>query len=140
MNDPLELIAEGVRALVERDPHAVADLGLLNSTESLLTLMNQISGVVAAQLQAMHVRDVTVAECGRKTRSWLVEEQFLGHEDASRYMTVAKALPVCPEIGPALLAGEITIEHARVIATGVRKVPAEIRQVFAKELVKAAAS
>jgi Domain of unknown function (DUF222) len=140
MTDPLELIAAGVRALVEQDPHSLPDTLLLTSTETIFTVMNQLSGVAASRLQVMDVRDVTVAECGRQTRSWLVEEQHLGQEDASRYMTVAKALPTCPEIGPALLAGDITIDHARVIAIGVRKVPAEIREVFEKELVKAAAS
>jgi hypothetical protein len=140
MSDPLELITEGVRALIGRDPHEVADIALLTSTEALFGVMRQLDGVVASQLQVMDVRDVTVAECGRKTRSWLIEEQHLGSEDASRYMTVARALPSCPAIGPALLAGDITIDHARVIAIGVRKVPPGIRDVFEKELVKAAES
>jgi hypothetical protein len=140
MGDPLELITAGVRALVEQDPHQLPDTTLLTSTEAIFTVMNQLSGVAAARLQVMDVRDVTVAECGRQTRGWLIEEQHLGSEDASRYLTVAKALPACPTIGAALAAGEITIDHARVIAIGVRKVALEIREVFEKELVTAAAS
>ena len=53
-------------------------------------------------------------------------------------MTVAKALPSCPAIGAALSAGDITIDHARIIAIGVRKVSPEIRDVFEKEMVTAA--
>ena len=138
MTDPLELIAAGVAGLVGQDPHQLADLALLTSTESLLTTINQLHGVIAARLQAMDVRDVTTAECGRKTRSWLIEDQHLGHEDASKHVTVAKAMPFHPAVAAALLAGDITLEHARNIVVSVKKVPAEIRDVFEKELVTAA--
>lgn len=111
----------------------------MTSTESLLTTINQFHGVVASRLQVMHVRDVTTAECGRKTRSWLVEEQHLGHQDASRHMTVAKALPSCPAVEAALLAGDITLDHARNIVVSVKKAPEQIRDVFEQELVRAAA-
>ena len=138
MTDPVELIAEGVRGLIAQDPHSLPDTTLLMSTESIVRIMNQLSGVMAARLQVIDVRDATVAEYGRQTRSWLVEELHLGQEDASRHMTVAKALPSCPAIGAALEAGDITIDHARIIAIGVRKVSPEIRDVFEKEMVKAA--
>ena len=140
MDDPVELLESGVRALVETDPHTLADTALLTSTESIVGLVNQLSGVLASRLQVIDVREATVAECGRHTRGWLVEELHLAEETASRLLSVATALPFCPALEVALLAGEITLDHARVIATGVRKVPAEIREVFEKELVTAAAS
>jgi Domain of unknown function (DUF222) len=138
MDDPVEQIQAQVRALVAQDPHALPDTALLTSTESILHLVNQLRGVIAARLQVIDARDATVTECGRHTRGWLVEEQHLSEEEASRHLTVAKALPVCPSLAPALLAGQINLDHARVIATGVGKVPVEIRDVFEKELVKAA--
>jgi hypothetical protein len=138
MTDPLELIAAGVAGLIGQEPHSLADTTLLTSTESILTVINQLEAVVTTRLQVMDVRDVTIGECGRKTRSWLVEDQHLGHEAAARHMTVAKALPTSPVVEAALLAGEITLEHARNIVVSVKKTPTEIREVFETELVDAA--
>jgi hypothetical protein len=138
MTDPLELIAAGIAALVEQDAHSLPDPSLLVSTEALLTSVNQLEGLITRQLQVMHVRDVTTAECGRKTRSWLVEDQHLGHENASRLMTVAKALPTHPVVHAALLAGDITLDHARNIVVSVSKVAEPLRELVEKELVEAA--
>lgn len=138
MADPMDLIQSGVRALIQQDPHGLPDTALLVSTESIVRVMNQLSGVVAARLQVIDTRESTVAECGRQTRGWLVEELHLSEEDASRHLTVAKALPGCPSIGAALLAGDISLDHARVIAIAVRKAPDAVRDVIEKELVRAA--
>lgn len=138
MTDPLEQIAAGVAVLIEQEPQSLPDQLLLTSAKSILTLINRLEGVLTTRLQVMDVRDVTTAEYGRKTRSWLVEDQHLAHENASRHMTVSKALPACPAIESALLAGDITLDHARNIAVSVQKVPSEIRDVFEKELVQAA--
>ena len=140
MDDPVTLIETGISQLVEQDPHQLADLALLGSTEKLLTLINQLHGVVASRLQVIDIRDATVAEYGRQTRGWLVEEQHVGQRDASRQLTVARALPGCPTVGAALSAGSITFDHAHAIVTGVQSVPYEIREVVEKELVTAAES
>jgi Domain of unknown function (DUF222) len=124
--------------LIGQDPHQLPDDTLLTSTEALLKTINQVEGVVTARLQAMHVRDVTSGLRGRKTRSWLIEDLHLGHEAANRHMTVAKALPTCPAVAGALLAGDISLEHARNIVVSVKKTPAGIRDVVEKELVTAA--
>jgi hypothetical protein len=57
MADPMELIAEGIRALSEQDPHALPDTALLTSAESIFTAINRLNGVVTSRLQVMHVRD-----------------------------------------------------------------------------------
>jgi hypothetical protein len=53
-------------------------------------------------------------------------------------MTVAKALPTHPVIAAALLAGDITVEHARNIVVSVKQVPGALREIVEKELVEAA--
>jgi hypothetical protein len=140
MDDPEALITAGVAQLVERDAHQLPDLTLLTSTEQLLTLVNQLHGVIATQLQVIDIRDATVGEYGRQTRGWLVEELHLGRQEASRQLAVARALPTCPTVRDALAAGTISLDHARVIVTGVQKAPLEIRDVVEKELVTAAES
>jgi hypothetical protein len=138
MTDPLEQLSASVVGLIEQDPHSLPDTTLLVSAESILTVINRLEGVLTSRLQVMHVRDVTTAECGRKTRSWLVEDQHLAHEQASRLMTVAKALPTHPVVAAALLAGDITLDHARNIVVSVEQVPAPLRELVEKELVEAA--
>jgi hypothetical protein len=78
MTDPLDELSATVVALVEQDPHQLPGTSLLVSAESILTVINRLEGVLTTRLQVMHVRDVTTAECGRKTRSWLIEDQHLG--------------------------------------------------------------
>jgi hypothetical protein len=111
---------------------------LLVSTEALLTAVSPLHGVIVSRLQVMEVRQVTTGECGRRTRAWLVEEQHRGHDEAIKLMSVAKAWPSMPVMAAALLAGQITVEHARNIAASVRKCPTDIRDVFETELVTAA--
>jgi hypothetical protein len=64
-----------------------------------------------------------VIETGRQTRAWLIEDQHVGHEEATKLTTVAKALPVRPYVEAALLAGDISIEHARNIGQRRRESP-----------------
>ena len=133
-------IADGVHAVLAEDPHALADLELLNSTELLLELRNQLDAVITGQLQVIDVRDVTVEEYGRQTRGWLIEDQLLAPAEASRFLTVARGLPYHHRIGEAFGAGRLSLEAARVITGAVQKAPAELREVVETELVTAAES
>jgi hypothetical protein len=137
MSDLVQQLADA-QPLVQQDPHELPDLALLTSTETLMQLVNQLQAVITARGQVIDIRDATVAEYGRQTRGWLTEEMQLSTQDATRQLTVARALPTCPSIGAALHAGAINLEHARVIAIAVRDTPAEIRDVVEKELVTAA--
>jgi hypothetical protein len=140
MQDPLEQITAGLAELAGRDQHDLPDAALMESFETLLAARHRLDGILVAQLQVIDVRDATAAEYGRHTRGWLVEDQLLAHEEASKLLTVAKALPLRPTVDAALLAGEINLDHARHIVASVKQVPVEIRDVFEKELVKAAES
>ena len=130
-------LAADVHELLAEDPHAHPDIELINSTELLLQVRNQLDAVIARQLQVIDVRDATVDECGRATRGWLIEEQLLSPHDASRYLTVARSLPEHCVVADAFADGRLTLEHARVITAAVRKAPAELRDVIEKELVTA---
>jgi len=134
----VELIEQGIALLAAQDAHALPDETLLRSTEALLSCVDRIDGIVARRMQAMHSRDVTVTECGRKLRNWLIEDQLRSDSEASRRSMVAKALPSRPVLEAALVAGEISLEHAARIVSMVASSPAELREVVEKELVDAA--
>jgi hypothetical protein len=59
----------------------------------MITLRDRVDAELARSLQALDVRQVTVSECGRTTKSWLIEDQRLGPRDAAQRMWVARQLP-----------------------------------------------
>jgi hypothetical protein len=139
--DPaLDTMKAALARLLARDPHALPDPLLVVSTDELLTLRTQLDGLLTAQLQVMESRGTAVNECGRTTRGWLIEDQLLGVDETSRLLTVARMLPDRPSIGEALREARINTDHARVIAIGLHRVPAPIRDTYVKELITAAES
>jgi hypothetical protein len=66
-----------IDALAVLDVHGLPAPVLLMAVEELITARDRLDAVIARGLQALDVGDVTVIECGRQTRSWLVEEQHL---------------------------------------------------------------
>jgi hypothetical protein len=112
-----------VDALVAQDPHDLPDAALTESTAALLREKRRIDGILARRLQVMDARDATTAECGRSTRAWLVEEQLLSRPDAGARMQVARTYVTRPGIVEAMLTGDITHDHAKLIAGFVPKLP-----------------
>jgi hypothetical protein len=90
--------------------------------------------VLAVHLQALDARDVTVSECGRHTRAWLIDEAHLSPEDAGRRLAVARLSRSSPG-SAALLAGEITHEHARVMIGCLLKLDPSWREAAEAELL-----
>ncbi|HVW82303.1 MAG TPA: DUF222 domain-containing protein [Mycobacteriales bacterium] len=134
-----QAFAEAMAGLLARDPHDLADAALVDDTETLLTLRRQLDGVLARQLQVMDTRDATTSECGRSTRAWLVEERLLSRPDAAARMQVARSYPTRPAIVDAMLAGEITQDHAKTIVAFLPKLPdADARDEAEKLLLEAA--
>jgi Domain of unknown function (DUF222) len=124
-----------IDALAVEDLHAMAEPTLLERTESLITLRDRLDAELSRSLQALDVRQVTVSECGRTTKSWLIEDQRLGPRDAAQRMWVARQLPAHPDVADALAAGDINHEHARVIIGGLRRLPPLWRDALADQML-----
>jgi hypothetical protein len=117
------------------DAHQMAESSLLSETEMLLEARSRLDGVIAGRLLAMDVREVSVAECGRQLRSWLIEEQHLAPKEAGRRLWVARRLPAHPDVAAALTGGEINAEHVQLIIGCVTKLPADWRNAAEAELL-----
>ena len=61
-------------------------------------------------------------ECGRSTRSWLIEEHLFSPAAASRATRLVRLLPLHPQTRDAYFAGDISSEHALVILDGLKDV------------------
>ena len=106
------------------DAHQLPGSFALTRMEELIEARDRLDAVIAHGLQAMDVADVTVGECGRTTRSWLVEEVYRSPTEAGRMLAAARAMPVYPGLAAAFTAGDISAEHVRVILGCLRQLPA----------------
>jgi Domain of unknown function (DUF222) len=127
-----------IDALAAVDARTLSEPDALVDLEELLRARDQLDGVIAARLQVADSRDVTVHECGRHTRSWLVEEMRLSPDEAGRRMTVARSSVFHPIVGADTLAGDISHDHARVILSCLRRLLPSWRELAESELVEAA--
>jgi hypothetical protein len=122
-----ELLAKGLDAVGRLSP---ADLpgGLeLTGLCRLLDAETKIRALQPRWLAVVDARETTVAEFGRTTRSWLVEEEHLGPGEASRRMRLSRCLPLHGATEAAATAAEITLEHAHTIVVALADVPPEFQ-------------
>jgi hypothetical protein len=122
------------------DPHALGPAGLIVEMEELIEARDRLDAVIASRIQAADVIGATVDECGRSTRGWLVEEMRRSPNEARRTLFVARSLPSHPLVAAAFTAGDISADHARVIASCLRELRVEHREWAADVLLEAARS
>ena len=102
MRDLFGELEEILDALFAVDVHGLLEPTVLVTTERALTATNRLAGFTARSLQACDVRDITVSECGRQTRSWLIEDQCLSPAEAGQRIWVARRLPGYPQVADSL--------------------------------------
>jgi hypothetical protein len=124
-----------IDALACDDVHLMADSALLARTEGLLVARNKLDAEIERSLQAADSRGSTVAECGRQSRGWLIEEEFLSPKEAGRRLWLARRLPAFPMVAAALADGAINLEHARIIIDCLGKLASGWREAAQPELV-----
>jgi hypothetical protein len=111
----------------------------LTGLDALFTLESVVRAGQSVFLADAHDVEATTLECGRTTKSWLVEEMCLNPGEAARRMRLAKGLPDAPVLFAALAAGDIHAEHALVILKVLPHVADdELRAVVEKTLVELA--
>jgi hypothetical protein len=138
--DAVAAVLSALEALAQVDPHDASDPAAIEVAELLLTGESVYRSVVSRWLARVDSADATVAECGRSTRSWLVEEQLLNPAEATRRMRLARWLPAYRLTDEALSTGDITAEHALVVLKAMRSVPAELAETTEAALVELAKS
>ncbi len=90
------------------------------------TVKAQLDALSLAVVREADRQDVAKTVGGANTAAWLSGTLRLRPEEAGRAVKLARDLDtVLPSTREALAAGEISAEHAEVIARSVRKLPAE---------------
>jgi hypothetical protein len=121
--------------VLDADPRDVPEVHRLGELEQMLVVRNQLDAAINQRVQVIDVAETTIAESGRATRSWLVEEQFVSPGEATKRMRVARALPTHPYLAKARTAGEISLEHANAICRATAAVAPEFRGIVESTLV-----
>jgi hypothetical protein len=124
-----------VEQVLAADPRDTDEVHRLGELEQLLTLRNQLDAAINQRLQVIDIGETTVAETGKATRCWLIEEQNVNPGEATKRMRVARALPSHPYVDKTSAAGEISLEHANAICRATAAVPPEFREIVETTLV-----
>jgi hypothetical protein len=128
-------LAHCLDILAKDDLHVMAETVLLVTTEELLTERRRLDAEIARRVRALDARDVTTRECGRTTRSWLVEEQQVSRVAAGQMMRLARSVLDRPAILDNVATGAISSEHARVILGCLAKLTSDWREAAEAELI-----
>lgn len=128
----LQAAVEGVLA---EDFRALPEASRCGNVERMLELRSQLDTAIMHAVQVIDAQDTTIAETGRSTRSWLIEEQLLAPAEASRIRRLALALPHHPRVDAALADRKFSTAHAHVIVNAMRHVPTEFTDIVETALL-----
>ncbi len=134
----MERLREALDALASVPAADLPDPVLLEQVEGLIAAKDRLDGLLAERLVALDRRDVTVTECGRSTRGWLVEEQRRAPSEAGQLLWAARRYGRHPLLSAAVEAGEVSARHTRAILDTLDKLPASVETDAEAILVDAA--
>jgi hypothetical protein len=130
----LEGLAAAISELASQDPAEQTDVRLAEQVLSLHRLVDQLDGACLRLLATVDARGAAGAEAGvqaASTAGWLRATLRMGPGTASRRVRTARALHRGPlaATATALAAGEVSVEHAEVLADGTHDLaPAQVAQ------------
>lgn len=127
-----------VDALAAVDLRDLPEAHRLGNQEKLLELRNRLDAIELHGLQCIDADETSIAETGRGTKSWLVEEQQLNPGEAGKRTRLCRALVFYPNVDAALSAGRFSAEHARVIVQALASVPPEFVEIVETALLEIA--
>jgi len=127
-----------VETLLAEDVRSLPESARCGNVERMLELRSQLDVAIMHAVQVIDVEATTIAETGRSTRSWLIEEQLVSPAEASRLRRLALALPHHPRVDAGLTDRTFSTAHAHVIVNAMRQVPAEFTDIVETALLELA--
>jgi hypothetical protein len=126
--DELAPLAAAVQDLAAQDVDLLTDAVLAEQVLALRGLVDRLEGHWLQQLAAVDARGVAGADQGQEvgsTAAWLRTRLRLGAGAAASFVRTARAVFRGPlaATGQALIGGELSAAHARVLAHGTQDLP-----------------
>ena len=113
-------LARGVQAWAGQDLSLLPVVAVPRRVEILLRLRNEVEGELLRELQVCDRSGEAARLGGGSTVGWLADAGRLDHRHASSLVRTARGLvDRLPATAKALLTGDITLEHARVLNRAV---------------------
>jgi hypothetical protein len=130
--DRLAGLVAAVDALATEDLGGLAETALAGELLELQRLLNRLEGQWLRRLAAVDARGAAGADQGEptaSTASWLRRRLRMGAGAARGVVRAARALfgGSLPETAAALVAGDISVAHARVVADGTHQLPEHVK-------------
>jgi len=136
--DPLDGLADLLDRLGREEPLDLPSPALGERIRRMVALRNRLDAMVAHSVAAFD-RSRGFAACeADSAAAWLRREARLSPNAASEQVRVARHLADLPEVSRAFAAGELGLDHARVITRLIEDVPAETVREAEPSLVQAA--
>ena len=137
------VVAAAVEGLAAEDLDGLPDAALAEEVVRLRRLMDGLEGQWLRRLAAVDSRGAAGADQGQpalSTASWLRNRLRVGAGAATSSVRTARALFRGPLAGTAqaLVAGELSPAHARVVADGTHRLPAHVTAEAEPVLLEAA--
>lgn len=131
-------IRGAVAAAMPTEATLLTDDQLIDDLYALFTVQAQIDALLADRLGVADNRRTTVTLYGRSTRSFLVEEMYVDRGLAAKKMKAAREIRLWRATEAAWRAGDISEDHALVIAKALATVPPELVDIVEKGLLEIA--
>jgi hypothetical protein len=141
--DELAALAAAVQDLAAQDLDRLTDAALADQVLALRGLVDRLEGHWLKQLAAVDGRGAAGADQGQEmgsTAAWLRTRLRLGAGVAASFVRTARAVFRGPltVTADALLGGELSVAHARVLAHGTQELPDHLTVEAEPVLVEAA--
>lgn len=139
MFDADELV-EVARKAAGLNASACSEEDLLEGVAALEAARRALEAAECAVVAELDGRDVCDRRFGHRTRDWLGAQHHLEKREAARFCRVGRRLRRFDVVATALAEGEITLEHARVIAQVANPRVADVMAAAQTELVALAST
>ena len=141
--DELAPLAAAVQDLAAQDLDRLTDAVLAEQVVALRGLVDRLEGHWLQQLAAVDARGAAGADQGQEvgsTAAWLRTRLRLGAGAAASFVRTGRAVFRGPlaATGQALIGGELSVAHARVLAYGTQDLPDQVTAEAEPVLVEAA--
>src|SRR4051812_12317051 len=100
----------------------------LNELEALRGAMTSLEAVFVRRLRDARNADAPEAVCGRTTKGWLREEQFVSGAETSRYLRCVFRLESYPLVQAAFDDAVISLAHVLAVMSALDKLPPQWRE------------
>ena len=138
LSEPVVDVVAAVDKLCADDRLITSGDAQLRELEAMLDAVTALRSVIVRRIAEVDAQNVTSELCGRSTKRWLIEDQYLAVPEAGQLTRLARDLPARPVTRAAFEQRVISSAHATAILTALSHLPIELRDTVEPHLIERA--